>query len=92
MPSPHPPQAQGAQVCLPCGLKGAIPGYEAAMTGHVSSRDRISKSLDRPFSAVSRAVSFMFRGVGEPTWSLALLLRVAMLADALLGERARLGE
>ena len=71
MPSPNPPQAQGAQVCLPCGLKRAIPGYEAAMAGHVSGRDRISKSLDRPVSAVSRAVSFMFRGVGEPTWSLA---------------------
>ena len=26
MPSPHPPQAQGAWVCLPCGLKRAIPG------------------------------------------------------------------
>jgi hypothetical protein len=34
----------------------------------------------------------MFRGVGTPSWALALLVRVAMLADALLGERARLGE
>ncbi len=52
MPSPNPPQAQGARVRLPCGLKGAIPGYEAAMAGHVSGRDRISKSVDRPLPAM----------------------------------------
>ena len=45
MPSPHPPQVQGARVGLPCGPKRAIPGYEAATAGQVSGRDWISNQL-----------------------------------------------
>ena len=72
MPSPNPPQAQGAQVAVSRAVSNEpFRGTKQRWLVTLAVRDRISKSLDRPFSAVSRAVSFMFRGVGEPTWSLA---------------------
>jgi len=75
MPPLNSPQAQGAWVCLPCGLQRAIPGCEAVLAGHVSRRDRVSKSLIDLSPSSRDRVSFMFRGDGNP------LMAVSRWAD-----------